>query len=216
MNELEALGIENIKPAEIEARSFEIIGQELNMRKIIIPKEHESIVKRAIHTTADFEYADTLKFSQNAVNIIRELILDGADIVSDTNMALTGINKKVLAKFGGSAHCFMADEDVALEAKSRQITRAMVSMEKAMKLDKKVIFAIGNAPTALIALWDAYSRGDYNPSFIIGVPVGFVNVEASKELIINSDIPHIVNAGRKGGSNVAAAICNAVLYDLGR
>ena len=216
MNELEALGIENIKPAEIEARSFEIIGQELNMRKIIIPKEHESIVKRAIHTTADFEYADTLKFSRNAVDIIQELILDGADIVSDTNMALTGINKKVLAKFGGSAHCFMADEDVALEAKSRQITRAMVSMEKAMKLDKKVIFAIGNAPTALIALWDAYSRGVYNPSFIIGVPVGFVNVEASKELIINSDIPHIVNAGRKGGSNVAAAICNAVLYDLGR
>ena len=145
---------------------------------------------------------------------MKELIKNGADIVTDTNMALAGINKKALAKFGGEAHCFMADEEVALLAKQRNVTRAAVSMEKAAKIEKPVVFAIGNAPTALIKLYEMMEKLDWKPAFIIGVPVGFVNVEAAKELILKTNIPYIINRGRKGGSNIAAAICNAVLYQL--
>ena len=206
--------IERLIPSDIEKRSFEIIGEELNKMGIVLPAENESVIKRAIHTSADFDYAHTLKFSENAVKIACDLIANGADIVTDTNMGLTGISKKTLAKYGGTVHCFMADEDVAREAKERGITRASVSMEHAMKHKKPLIFAIGNAPTALITLYNAYKEGRYTPAFVIGVPVGFVNVEAAKELIISTDIPHIVNRGRKGGSNVAAAICNAVLYAM--
>ena len=144
------------------------------------------------------------------------MIANGADIVTDTNMALAGINKKVLARYGGVAHCFMADEEVARIAKSRQVTRATVSMEKAAQIQKPVIFAVGNAPTALVSLYELMQKSDWRPAFIIGVPVGFVNVEAAKELILETDVPHIVNRGRKGGSNVAAAIVNAILYELGR
>jgi precorrin-8X/cobalt-precorrin-8 methylmutase len=155
-------------------------------------------------------------FSKNAVQIAKELIINGADIVTDTNMALAGVNKRTLARFGGEAHCFMADTEVARIAKERGTTRAAISMEMASMLNKPVIFAIGNAPTALIQLYEMMREGIWKPAFIIGVPVGFVNVEAAKELIIGTDVPHIVNCGRKGGSNVAAAICNALLYELGR
>ena len=206
--------IEYLLPEEIEKRSFEIISSELLERGICIPKEEEAITKRVIHTSADFDYAKTLCFSKGAVKSLTELIKNGADIVTDTNMALAGINKKVLAGFGGAAHCFMADKEVALLAKQRNMTRAAVSMEKAAEIDKPVIFAIGNAPTALIKLYEMSKETAWKPAFIIGVPVGFVNVEAAKELILQMDIPHIVNRGRKGGSNIAAAICNAVLYCL--
>ena len=174
------------------------------------------VTKRVIHTSADFEYAQTMTYSPNAVAIAKELIQNGADIVTDTNMALAGINKRTLARHGGEAHCFMADEDVARIAKERKVTRATVRMEKAAGIQKPVIFAVGNAPTALIQLYEMIQRGTFRPAFIIGVPVGFVNVEAAKELIFETDIPYIVNRGRKGGSNVAAAICNAILYELGR
>jgi len=150
------------------------------------------------------------------VEIAKHLIRTGADIVTDTNMALSGVNKKVLEAHGGMAHCFMADEEVAGEAKERKVTRAVVSMEHAAKLDKPVIFAIGNAPTALIRLYELICDGIYRPAFIIGVPVGFVNVEVAKEMILHTDVPCIVNRGRKGGSNVAAAICNALLYEVRR
>ena len=206
--------IEYVLPSEIEKRSFEIITEELEEKNIVLPEKERLITMRAIHTTADFEYADTLCYSQDAVDIAKELIRNGADIVTDTNMAYTGINKSTLAKFGGQAHCFMADEDVATEAKKRQVTRATVSMEKAMNIDKPVIFAIGNAPTALISLHELMDKTDCRPAFVIGVPVGFVNVEAAKELIMQTDVPYIVNRGRKGGSNVAAAICNALLYQI--
>lgn len=206
--------IEYVLPADIEKRSFEIISQELEQRNIVLPKEQRLVTMRAIHTTADFDYAKTMQYSANAVDIARKLLLNGADIVTDTNMAFTGINKKKLAQYGGQAHCFMADEDVATEAKRRQVTRATISMEKAMSIDKPVIFAIGNAPTALISLHEIMQKTGKKPDFVIGVPVGFVNVEAAKELIMESDIPYIVNRGRKGGSNVAAAICNALLYQL--
>ena len=206
--------IEYLLPEEIEKRSFEIISEELLQRGIQIPAEEELITKRVIHTSADFDYAETLCFSDGAVTIIKDLIRKGADIVTDTNMALSGINKRALSKFGGTVHCFMADEEVALLAKQRNMTRAAVSMEKALAIEKPVIFAIGNAPTALIKLYELFRETGYRPAFIIGVPVGFVNVEAAKELILETDIPHIINRGRKGGSNIAAAICNAVIYQL--
>jgi len=208
--------LELVPPREIENRSFEIIGEELQQRGITIPAEQESVTKRVIHTSADFEYAQTMCYSENAIAIARNLIRQGADIVTDTNMAMSGINKKMLAKFGGEVHCFMADEDVAAEAKARQVTRASVCMEKASKINKPVIFAIGNAPTALVSLYEMIQADTYRPAFVIGVPVGFVNVEAAKELIMETDVPYIVNRGRKGGSNVAAAICNALIYGLAR
>ena len=208
--------IEYVKPMDIEKKSFEIIGKELEKMQIVLPEDQEMITKRAIHTSADFDYAKTLTFSDNAVKTAKQLILSGADIVTDTNMALAGVNKKTLGKYGGSAHCFMADEEVQILAQKRNLTRAVISMEKAAEIKKPVIFAIGNAPTALIKLYEMIQSGEYRPAFIIGVPVGFVNVEAAKELILKTDVPYIVNRGRKGGSNVAAAICNAILYELGR
>lgn len=208
------MNIEFVLPNEIEKRSFEIITQELAERGITIPEEEAPITKRVIHTSADFDYADTMRFSKDAIAIAKNLIRNGADIVTDTNMAMSGINKKKLATFGGQVHCFMADEDVAAEAKARQVTRATVSMERAAKLNKPVIFAIGNAPTALISLYEMMESGTFTPEFVIGVPVGFVNVVAAKELFLGSDVPYIINAGRKGGSNIAAAICNALLYNM--
>ena len=206
--------IEYVLPGDIEKRSFEIISRELEERNIVLPKDQELVTKRVIHTSVDFDYAETMTYSEHAVEIAKELIRNGADIVTDTNMALAGINKKVLARYGGTAHCFMADEEVAKEAKERKVTRATVSMEKAAAIAKPVIFAIGNAPTALISLYELMEQTGFRPAFIIGVPVGFVNVVAAKELILKTDVPHIVNRGRKGGSNVAAAICNAILYQL--
>ncbi len=208
--------IEHLLPEEIEKRSFEIISQELESRGIRLPKDEEMITKRVIHTSADFDYTRTLTYSKDAVKIAKELISNGADIVTDTNMALAGINKKILAGFGGEAHCYMAEQEVARLAKERGTTRASVSMEMAAKRTKPVIFAIGNAPTALIQLYEMMQNGTWKPAFVIGVPVGFVNVEAAKELIMQTDVPYIVNRGRKGGSNIAAAICNALLYELGR
>ncbi|MBO6239635.1 MAG: precorrin-8X methylmutase [Butyrivibrio sp.] len=205
---------EVVRPDEIEKRSFEIITKELEEAGIKIDEKNAFVTKRCIHTSADFDYAKTLVFSEGAVEKMKELIRQGAYIVTDTNMALAGINKKRLEKFGARALCFMADEDVAAKAKEQGITRAAVSMEKAARLDGKVIFAIGNAPTALVKLHEMMEKEGYIPDFIIGVPVGFVNVVWAKELFINSDVPYIINRGRKGGSNIAAAICNAVLYDM--
>ena len=208
--------IERLLPEEIEKRSFEIISEEFKQRGIVLPTEQEMITKRVIHTSADFDYAYTMTYSENAVSIAKELLKNGADIVTDTNMALSGINKKALAKLGGCAHCFMADEDVARIAKDRGVTRAVVSMEKAANIEKPVIFAVGNAPTALIQLYEMMQERNWRPPFVIGVPVGFVNVEVAKELIMETEVPYIINRGRKGGSNVAAAICNALLYELTR
>ncbi len=208
--------IEHLLPEQIEQRSFEIIDGELKKRGIVLPKEQEMITKRVIHTTADFEYTDTLTFSEGAVGIARELLKKGADIVTDTNMALSGINKRSLAGLGGEVHCYMADETVAKLARERGTTRAAVSMEMAAKIQKPVIFAVGNAPTALIQIYEMMQGSDWSPAFVIGVPVGFVNVEAAKELILQTDVPFIINRGRKGGSNVAAAICNALIYELTR
>lgn len=206
--------IEHVLPMEIEKRSFEIISEELQSRGIVLPKEQEMITKRVIHTSADFDYAKTMTYSNDAVCIAKDLIRNGADIVTDTTMGMSGINKRILAEFGGSVHCFIADEDVARIAKEQGKTRSAVSMEKAAAMEKPVIFAIGNAPTALISIYEMMQQTFWRPAFVIGVPVGFVNVEAAKELILETEIPYIVNVGRKGGSNVAAAICNALIYEV--
>lgn len=207
--------IENVLPAEIEKRSFEIITEELAEAGIVLPEKEAPIIKRCIHTSADFDYAKNLIFSENAVEKALEAIRNGASIVTDTQMGRSGINKKKLEKFGGQVYCFMSDEDVAQHAKENGTTRAVASMEKACKLEEKLIFAIGNAPTALIHLHKLIQEGKLKPEMIIGVPVGFVNVIPSKELIMDlEDVPYIVAKGRKGGSNIAACICNALLYML--
>ena len=203
--------IQNLSPMEIERESFRIITEELGDRPI--DPEQAPILKRVIHTTADFDYADNLCFSPDAVRRAKAAILGGATVITDTQMALSGINKRALAKFGCEALCFMSDADVAAEAKAQGVTRARISMDKAARLGENLIFAIGNAPTALIRLRELIDGG-YRPRLIIGVPVGFVNVVASKELIMETDVPHIVARGRKGGSNVAACIVNALLYAL--
>ena len=183
-------------------------------RQASADEKNAAVIMRCIHTSADFDYARTLAFSENAVDVMKRLIRGGADIVTDTNMALAGINKKKLSKYGGRVHCFMADEDVASEARQRGLTRAAVSMERAAGIGKDVIFAIGNAPTALIRLHEMMENHTFTPEFVIGVPVGFVNVVRAKELFLDSAVPHIINRGRKGGSGIAAAICNAVLYEM--
>ncbi len=201
-----------MKPLEIERRSFEIISEELGARKI--DPEFEPVVKRVIHTTADFDYLDNLAFSEHAVLRLMRALQAGCDVVTDTAMAQAGINKKLLSGFGGRALCFIADEDVAREAKQRGVTRSLISMEKAARLEKPLIFAIGNAPTALFSLCDLMRAGALAPEMVIGVPVGFVNVVEAKEALMRT-VPHyIVARGRKGGSNVAAAIVNAALYQL--
>ena len=201
-----------MKPMEIERRSFGIITQELGDRKI--DPEFELVVKRVIHTTADFDYYENLCFSEHAVLRMMDAIRAGCDVITDTTMAQSGINKKILAQFGGQARCFIGDEDVAEEAKARGVTRSLVSMEKAARLNKPLIFAIGNAPTALFSICDLMRAGKLAPEMIIGVPVGFVNVVEAKEEVMRTAQHYIVARGRKGGSNVAAAIVNAVLYQL--
>ena len=204
--------LEHIAPMDIEKRSFEIITELLGEKRF--DPENEPVIKRAIHTTADFDYADNLVFSPHAVQRGMEALRGGCDIVTDTQMAKAGSNKTILGRLGGQVHCFMSDEDVAREAKARGVTRAIVSMERAAKVGKPCIFAIGNAPTALICIRELMDAGKLKPALIVGVPVGFVNVEAAKELIMETGVPYIVNVGRKGGSNIAAAICNALIYSL--
>jgi len=204
----------HVKPSDIEKNSFLILTRELEEKGIYLSGDRADIIKRCIHTSADFDYANTLMFSEDAVNNIKKLIREGAHIITDTNMALSGINKTELAKYKSEVHCFMADQEIARIAKERGITRASASMECAAGLGKKLIFVVGNAPTALVTLCEMMDKGEYTPDFVVAVPVGFVNVVAAKEMIMERDIPYIVNKGRKGGSNVAAAIVNAVLYQM--
>ena len=203
------------KPADIERRSMEIIGEELSRRGIALPEDIAPVMKRVIHTTADFDYLDTLTFTRDAVDLGVRALLDGTPIVTDTNMALAGISKPGLRKLGSRVICYMADEDVAEEAKSRETTRAAVSVEKAAREAPGCIYAVGNAPTALLELIRQMERG-FRPALIIGVPVGFVNVVEAKEKPLavcrKRNVPAIVALGRKGGSTVAAAICNALIY----
>lgn len=203
--------LEKVLPTEIEKRSFEIITEELGQQ--VFSPETEPVIKRCIHTSADFDYAKNLVFSKDVIHKAMRAIKKGVPIVTDTQMVKAGINKKELAKYGSEVFCFMADEDVIENAKQNGTTRAVASMDKAADLNQEVIFAIGNAPTALVRLYELIKEGKINPECIIAVPVGFVNVVQSKELILSlEDTPSIVARGRKGGSNIAACIVNALLY----
>ena len=199
-------------PGDIERTSLAIIARELAARRIEIPPEHQAVVHRVIHATADFDYAANLRFTPGAAARGAAALAAGGTIVTDTNMALAGVSKPALARLGGAAFCYMADPAVAAAAKAAGTTRAVAAMGHAAAAHPGAVFAVGNAPTALFALCDAMERGDFRPALVIGVPVGFVNVVESKELILASPAPHIVARGRKGGSSVAAAICNALLY----
>lgn len=204
-----------MRPEEIEQASMEIIARELGRHRQngqSIPEDRLPIVMRVIHTTADFEFAETLVFSDEAVRAGKDALSRGATVVTDTNMAACGINKKLIASHGGAVRCYMADEDVAAEARDRGVTRALVSMEHAVRDTPSAIFAIGNAPTALLRLCELIAEGAARPALVVGVPVGFVNVVESKEALIKTDVPYIAARGRKGGSAIAATVINALLY----
>lgn len=203
-------------PGDIERTSLAIIAEELAQRGLTPPPENEAVVRRVVHATADFEYAENLRFTPEAVRRGAEALAAGAVIVTDTNMALAGVSKPALAKLGGAAFCYMADPAVATAAKEAGTTRAVAAMKYAAQQHPGAVFAVGNAPTALFALCDAMEAGDFRPALIIGVPVGFVNVVESKERLMSLceklGVPAIAVMGRKGGSSVAAAVCNALLY----
>jgi precorrin-8X/cobalt-precorrin-8 methylmutase len=207
------LNIEQIAPQEIEKRSFAIITQELNRS---LDPQLAPIIKRVIHTTADFDYADSLYFSPDVIDHALNALRQGITLITDTTMAMSGINKRELAKLGGQVHCYISDEDVVSNAKNNGSTRSRESMLKAAKLPGPLGFVIGNAPTALLAIHELIESNALHPAFIIGVPVGFVNVIQSKELIKSLNTPCILSMGRKGGSNVAAAIVNALMYLISR
>lgn len=211
---MKKITLEQIAPAEIEKRSFEIIGEELG--ELQLDPKLEPIIKRVIHTTADFDYVENLYFTPHVVEHAIDCLKNGCCIVTDTKMAMSGINKSALSMLGVKVYNFIDDEDVIRQAKERGLTRSAVAMEKAAGLSEGVIFAIGNAPTALVSIYELMKKGQLHPALVIGVPVGFVNVVQAKELIIQSGVPAIVAKGRKGGSNVAAAIVNAILYQITR
>lgn len=202
-------------PSDIERESMRIIGEELARQGIALPSETEAVVKRVIHTTADFDYAHNLCFTDGAVERAAEAFRSGAAVVTDTNMAKSGVSRAALSKLGGAVHCYMADPDVAREAKAQATTRAAVCMEKAAREHPGAVLAVGNAPTALLKICELI-EGGLRPALVVGVPVGFVNVVESKrrvfEVCRKHGVPCIAAMGRKGGSNVAAAICNAILY----
>lgn len=206
------------KPADIEKESMRIIEAELAERGIDIPETNLNVVKRVIHTTADFDYGENLHFTDGAVERVIAALQNeagGLTFITDTNMALSGISKPSLAKLDAGAVCYMADEAIMKEAKAAGTTRAYASMYRGAREYPNGIFVSGNAPTALIALSEMIRDG-LRPTLVVGVPVGFVNVVESKEELFaiceEHDIPAIVAFGRKGGSNVAASICNALLY----
>ena len=201
-------------PERIEKLSLDIISRELSGKNL--DPRNEDIIKRVIHTTADFDYADNLFFSEGAAKKGVDALGNKCTIVTDTEMARAGINKKTLESLGCNAVCFMSDSEVAVEAKERGVTRAWVSMERACDIEGDIIFAIGNAPTALISIHELFKTLRLSPVLVIAVPVGFVNVVEAKELIIGSDMPVIAARGNKGGSTVAAAIVNALMYRITR
>ncbi len=204
-------------PTLIEQNSFEIIQgiiDETRPDYSFKNEIEEKIIKRAIHTTADFDYLDILKISDDAIKAISESLKSGATLYTDTNMALSGINKTKLKALGCHIACYVSDERVVTLAKEKEITRSMAAVRLAAKEPGEKIFVIGNAPTALYQIIELTQKGELNPQAVVGVPVGFVGAAESKEALEQTNIPYILSQGRKGGSNLAAAIINAVLYAL--
>ena len=201
-----------MRQEEIEQASMKKITEE--MGAWTGAEENLTVVKRVIHTTADFDFKKTMLFSAEAVTKARKALADGAAVVTDTQMAAAGINKAAAAKYNVRVICRMSDPEIREEALRRGVTRAVVSMETAVRDTPEAIFAIGNAPTALIRLCELIKEEKAKPALVIGVPVGFVNVVESKELLARTDVPFIAAMGRKGGSTVASAIVNALLYGI--
>lgn len=207
--------VREFAPRDIEPESFRVIADELAARGIVVPPERQAVVFRAIHASADFDYAESLVFSPGALDAARDVLSRRPVIVTDTNMARSGISAPSCARLGIETCCFMADDDVAAASQRSGLTRAACAVDKAARLfadgSRPVLFACGNAPTALVRLRQLHDARFFSPAFVVGVPVGFVNVVVAKELVLHSDLPHIVARGRKGGSSVAAAIVNALL-----
>ncbi|WP_373078995.1 precorrin-8X methylmutase [Fusobacterium varium] len=202
-------------PQDIEKRSFEIIGEELGNKINKFDDTTLPVIKRVIHTTADFEYADLIEFMNDAINSGKEALKNGCKIYCDTNMIVNGASKMVLSKFNCEAYCLVADSEVAKEAKERGVTRSIVGMEKAAKDPSTKIFFIGNAPTALYQLKEMIERNEIErPALVVGVPVGFVGAAESKEAFKSLGIPYITINGRKGGSTVAVSILHGILYQM--
>nr|WP_320189885.1 precorrin-8X methylmutase [uncultured Desulfobacter sp.] len=202
-----------MKPHEIEAKSFAIIDAEAGHHNF--GADEWKIVRRMIHTTADFEYMQMVRISSNAVAAGVKAIRDGCTVVTDTNMAKTGIQSGLLAKFGSRCECLMADPQVAAKAKERGETRAHVAVEEAVHMMENGIYVVGNAPTALLCLLEIIRKNQANPALVVGLPVGFVNAAESKSALIETNTPYISNVGRKGGSNVAASVINALALIAG-
>lgn len=203
------------KPEDIEKRSFEIITEEMGEKIKKFTEEELPIVKRVIHTTADFEYADLIKFLNNPITSAKEALSKGCKIYCDTNMIVNGLSKMILKKYNCIPYSLVSDEKVSKEAKERGVTRSIVGMEYAGKDKETKIFLIGNAPTALYKLKELIEKNEIEkPALVVGVPVGFVGAEESKEVFKNIDVPYITIDGRKGGSTVAVSILHGILYQI--
>ena len=198
-----------MKPAEIEALSFKMIDQEAGDHGF--PEDQWTIVRRMIHTSADFDYLTTVRFHADAVTTGVNAIMNGHNVVTDTNMARAGIRKSAILRFGGSLECLIDDPTVAHAARDSGCTRAMAAVDAAIPMMREGIYVIGNAPTALMRLMELIQSEKAAPSLVVGLPVGFVNAAESKALLVDMDIPYISNVGRKGGSNIAASVVNALI-----
>nr|WP_207734801.1 cobalt-precorrin-8 methylmutase [Romboutsia sp. 1001713B170207_170306_H8] len=201
----------------IESKSFEIIQgiiDEIRPGYKFKNEIEEKIIKRSIHTTADFEYLDILKISDEAVNSIVDALKNKATIFTDTNMVLSGINKRKLDALGCEYKCLVADPEVVNRAKEKGVTRSMAAVEVAANIEGRKLFVLGNAPTALYKVMEMKNEGNLDVDAVVGVPVGFVGAAESKDELEKTDIPYIISKGRKGGSNLAAAIINAILYSM--
>lgn len=203
------------KPEDIEKRSFEIITEELGEKIKKFTEEELPIVKRVIHTTADFEYADLIEFLEDPISSAKEVLSGGCKIYCDTNMIVNGLSKNILKKFNCIPYTLVSDAEVSKEAKARGVTRSIVGMEHAGKDKETKIFLIGNAPTALYKLKEMIEKNEIEkPALVVGVPVGFVGAAESKEIFKNIKVPYITINGRKGGSTVAVSILHGILYQI--
>lgn len=202
------------RPMDIEKRSMEIIEEELGDKLKDIPEEILPVVKRAIHTTADFDFAEIIDYSDDFIKGVEAGLKAGSPLITDTTMSLSGINKRVLKSLGVDYHCLISDPEVVEKAKIDGTTRSMAAVRVTFQRFEKPIFVIGNAPTALFQLKELIDKENLRPAAIIGVPVGFVGARESKEEIRKVDLPYLVTRGRKGGSTVAASIVNALLYQM--
>lgn len=205
--------MQETNPDSIEKKSMQIIEEKIG--KMDCTEEQAKTIKRVIHATAQLDTGELLRFSDGALNKAQKLMKEGADIITDVNMLRAGVNDRKLSEFGGKVKCFISDDDIRAESEATGLTRSIISMREAVKLDSKKIFAIGNAPTALFELIRLSREEEEEIDFIVGTPVGFVGAKESKDELMKTDIPHISLKGRRGGSAIAASIINSIIYMIG-